>query len=74
MLQQTFPKGVALVENSPYNDIVRKKKKKKEKKDTKVKADSLQLKMKDIIKDAITAVGNPVSFETISQNYKSISQ
>jgi len=55
-----FPKGQALVEDSPYKDTIREKKPKK-KSTTKIQADSLHLKMKDIIKEAITDLGNPVS-------------
>lgn len=57
---QMFPKGQALVEDSPYKDTIREKKPKK-KSTTKIQADSLHLKMKDIIKEAITDLGNPVS-------------
>lgn len=53
-----FPKGQALVEDSPYKDTIREKKPKK-KSTTKIQADSLHLKMKDIIKEAITDLGNP---------------
>lgn len=56
-----YPKGQALVEDSPYKDTIREKKPKKKKSAAKIQADSLHLKMKDIIKEAITDLGNPVS-------------
>lgn len=56
-----FPKGMALVEDSPYTDAIREQKPKK-KSTSKIQADSLNLKMKDIIKETIVELGDPVSF------------
>ena len=59
-----FPKGIAVNEDSPLKDAIKERKKKKP--SSKVQADSLQLKMRDIIKEAIIDLGNLVSFEYIN--------
>jgi len=61
-----FPKGIDLTENSPYVDIIHKRKPKKNKSpmaDT--KPNNVQLKFADI-KEAIIDLGNPVSFHIIN--------
>lgn len=57
-VNQMFPKGMALVEDSPYTDAIREQKPKK-KSTSKIQADSLNLKMKDIIKETIVELGDP---------------
>ena len=55
-----FKKGFGVKESSPYNGLIKEKKIKK-KVVKKVQAESLRLKMKDIIENAIREHGNPVS-------------
>jgi len=56
-----FPRGLVLSEGTQYADLIKPKKPKSEKK-PKVEGDSLQHKLKDVIKEAIVDLGNPVSF------------
>ncbi|XP_046579064.1 eukaryotic translation initiation factor 5B-like [Haliotis rubra] len=53
-----FGKAFALKESSPYKGLIKEKKSKG--KGSTVKADTLKIKMKDIIEEAIKEAGNPV--------------
>ena len=59
-MKQKFPKGVAVKETSPFHSLVKEKKLKPKKK--RVQAETLGMKMKDIIERALTDSSNPVSF------------
>ena len=49
-------------DNSVYKGVIRKRRKKKKSDATKVQADTLKLKMKDILETTFTKLGNVVSF------------
>lgn len=58
-MRQKFGKGIGIKETSAYKGLLKEKKPKKK---PTVQAESLRLKMKDIIDEALKESGNPVSF------------
>ena len=63
-----FPKGFAIRAESPYHDVVKVKKVRKTDGKPKVKADTLKLKMRDILEQTFKDVDNPVSFLVFHHN------
>ncbi len=62
VVKETFPKGIGVKTASEYKDVLKEKKRKKPSEKPKVQAESLQMKMKDILNTTIKDMGNPVSF------------
>ena len=60
-MSEMFPKGMALVESSPYADVIHKQKPKKTR-DKSPKSSEKKPKFTASIKEAIVELGNPVSF------------
>ena len=58
---ETFPSGFTVKEDSTYKGVIRKRQKKRNP-STLVKADTLKLKMKDILEQTFKKLGNSVSF------------
>ena len=58
-MRQKFPNGFSMKPNSPFGDRLKEKKVKK--KEPKVKADTLSIKIRDIIEESFKELKNPVS-------------
>lgn len=61
-----FPNGFGFKTDSPHADVIKEVKVKK--KEPKVKADTLNLKIRTIIEDSLTDMGNPVSLKEFPLN------
>ena len=68
IVSETFPSGFAVKEGSTYKGVIRKRQKKR-KPSTQVKADTLKLKMKDILEKTFRKLGNSVSFYIYANKY-----
>ena len=62
VIKDKFGKEVGIKESSPYKGLIKETKPKP--KQMKVKAESLNKKMKDIIEEVLKETGNPVSLKS----------